>query len=152
MRNKLICYALFLTSLFKTEKMISKNQRAASQLDLMSQLRPPYSLTEILHEGLINLETLLRSGFFQSENTTQQIFEQSEELLQALHASYDGMIDTSKIHAVYRDDRDFLQNLIDRIDSMIADLERSKDLSDQSLDLLRKNVNLLHDLKVKVRK
>ncbi len=51
----------------------------------------------------------------------------------------------SGLNEIHADERDFLQNLIDRIDQMIQTLEGNSSKTDN--DLTKKNIDLLHTLR-----
>ena len=122
---------------------------AMPTFDPMIDFRAPHSLTEVLQEGLISIEGLLQEGVDKGDEIGSTLSSVSSELFK-LNNAYDGMIDRSKIHTVYRDDRAFLQKMIDRIDNMIRELEQSPRLSDQDEQLLNQNIELVQQLQAKI--
>lgn len=123
-------------------------QKNMSFPDLM-ELRTPRSLTELLHVGLVNIENELVACFANSSQARQALLTISGEIT-GLLVIYDSIVDTANIHRVYSGDKEFLQSLIDRIDGMIATLERSVSLSIDESNLLHENVFAIRQLKVKL--
>ena len=149
MKNRLVYYLLLISYCFKNEK-IAANNRKATEIDPVSDFRPPFSLNELLHEGLSEVQSCLNQIFFVQNANVQELLTRSHITITAMINSYDAMISSSKLHIVYRDDRDYLQTLINRIDTLIAELEGGNKISDQDFDLLHKNIESLHALKHKV--
>jgi hypothetical protein len=137
MFNKLKWFVIFAACVFQIEIMAG--------IDPILDFRAPYSLTELLHDGLISVQTNIERML--PDDDKKLILVEAQETLRQLLNSYETMIDRSNIDMVHRDDREFLQSLIDRIDSMISSLERSVDVSDTNLSLFEDNVALLHQLK-----
>jgi len=126
---------------------VNKNQSLIAQSMVNSlDFRVPYSLTERLHEGFLSIEGSLQDfeGSSRSESLQQAI-----DIAQSLHGVYDSTIDKSKLNMVYRDDRDFLQNIIDRIDQLIHTLE-TKSLTVKDQELIRSGIDLLHRFRDKL--
>lgn len=140
MNKKLVYYILFTGYFLRGDALILATENIILGFDPVSDFRSPHSLTELLHEGLIQVESLL----------IDQEYNQVQMLLRSLSDSYDSMIGKSNIHVVYRDDRDFLQNLIDRIDLMIHELESSSRLLAIDQEVLYRNSDLLYVLRNKI--
>lgn len=148
MKSKQVFYLrLILISLSISSTFFSFNAVQAHILDPMIDFRTPYSLTELLHEGLISIESILHDC---GDGDMTSALSKSSSELSRLNSSYDEMINRSKIDTVYRDDREFLQRLIDRIDSMIHSLEGTPNLSDEDAALLNENSDLVRSLKERV--
>ena len=129
----------------------SVDQRSVGQrsFDPMIDFRSPHSLTEVLQEGFIAVEAGLKACENNPDEMEEYLSRASSEL-QRLHGSYDDMINRSKVHTVYRDDREFLQRMIDRIDSMIEVLEGSSDKSERSGMLLSESRDLVRQFQDKI--
>jgi hypothetical protein len=147
MKSKQVFYLrTFLINISIGLTFFSVNAIQAHTFDPMVDFRTPHSLTELMHEGLISIESILDgSGEDMTSSLSRSLFE-----LSRLNSSYDEMINRSKIDTVYRDDREFLQRLIDRIDSMIHSLEGSPDLSQEDQALLSENSEQVRSLKERV--
>jgi hypothetical protein len=153
MKKSTMYYLLLVFYLARFEKIMTRNrphQLGFDPIDPMSDFRMPQSLTEVLHEGLVNLDGVMTDMNDQDSNSVGLAMDRVSTLLSSMHCAYDEMIDTSRIHEIYRDDRAFLQNLIDRIDQMIESLERRSQLSVDDTDALRKNIVSLRDLRSKM--
>lgn len=153
MKKRTMYYVLLIFYLARFEKIMTKNrpnQLGFDSIDPMSDFRMPQSLTELLHEGLVNLDGIMTDMDDQNSDSVGVAMDRVSTILSSMHRVYDEMIDTSRIHEIYRDDRAFLQNLIDRIDEMIESLERRSQLSVDDTDALRKNIVTLRDLRSKM--
>lgn len=148
MRRKLIYYVLFAAYFLKVDKIVAVYRNGMLGVDPISDFRCPQSLTEVLHEGLIEVEALIRSA--QCGDSDGQSLRKSQDLLNTLSDSYDRMVNKSKIHEVYHDDRAFLQSMIDRIDAMLQALGDDGSAADNDADLVSQNADLLHVLKNKM--
>lgn len=129
---------------------------------LIHQFRAPYSLSEMLHDGLVVVQDFLGQIDSYNKNPIDSLSknpmvrngkQSSTELLQMmnskleeLEALYQQMHAKSVLHEFRRDERDFLQQLIDRIDHMIHQLENDEP-SPQDQELIRKNLDILQSLK-----
>ena len=142
MLNKLKRIVIFAVCFFQVEIAVGIDQRS---IDPILDFRAPYSLTELLHDGLIKVQTKIERVAYDDDKNL--ILVEVQETLKNVIDSYEQMVDRSNIDMVHRDDREFLQSLIDRIDSMIESLERSVDLSDNNLSLFQDNVALMNQLK-----
>ena len=148
MKSKQVFYLrMFLINVSIGLTFFSVNAIQAHTFDPMIDFRAPYSLTELMHEGLISIESILHDC--SGDDMAPSLSRCSSELAR-LNSSYDEMINRSKIDTVYRDDREFLQRLIDRIDSMIHNLEGSPDLSQEDQALLSENSEQIRSLKERV--
>lgn len=150
MKNRLIYYLLLISYFFKAEKLAAKNRKTTAEIDPITDFRAPFSLTELLHEGLIEVQNCLNQMMLVQDADLQELLTRSEMTISAMIDSYDSMIDRSRLHAIYRDDRDYLQTLIDRIDEIIEKLERSASLPEQETKLLQHNISLLQTLRIKL--
>jgi hypothetical protein len=111
-------------------------------LDPITDLRTPYSLTELLRDGLIKTHDLVTRA---SGNASELL----HEAAQTLHDLVDGcahLANSSRLHAIYADDAQFLQAMIDRIDQMLASLE-SKSMTIQDREQIQRNRMVLEKLK-----
>ena len=151
MKNRLVYYVLLISYFLKAEKLAAKNRKNSVEIDPISDFRAPFSLTELLHEGLIEVQSCVNQMMLVSDADSQELLTRSKMTISAMIDSYDVMIDSSKLHAIYRDERDYLQALIDQIDAMIAKLERGVHLSDQDSQLLSENISLLQTLRDKLK-
>lgn len=151
MKNRLVYYVLLISYFLKAEKLAAKNRKTTAEIDPITDFRAPFSLTELLHEGLIEVQSCVNQMMLVQDANTQELLMRSEMTIAAMIDSYDSMIDSSKLHAIYRDDRDYLQSLIDRIDDMIAKLERGVSLSDTDAQLLQQNIDQLQILRNKLK-
>ncbi len=152
MKKMVMYYVLLLMYLVRFEKILPVNRKVkVGAVDPMSDFRTPYSLTELLHEGLIEVNQSVDQIAHKSSSDMPTLLGSIETTVNAMLDHYTQMIDSSKIHAIYRDDRDFLQSLIDRIDSMIQSLERGNKIENQHVALLHKDIDLLHQLRDKLK-
>lgn len=151
MKNRLIYYLFLISYFFKAEKVSAKYRKSTSEIDPMIDFRTPYSLNELLHEGLIEVSKCFNQISFVQDANSSELLTRSQITISAMIDSYDAMIDSSKLHAVYRDDKDFLQTLIDRIDNLIQELENGKKLSELENQMLYKNIESLNILRDKLK-
>jgi len=117
--------------------------------DPMVDFRSPQSLIEILHEGLVTIEGRLNSCCDSNDDIGSMLVAVGSELVK-LNESYDSMVNRSKMHTVYSEDIEFLQKMIDKIDTMIHSLEKSVNLSDDNAVVLQQNIELLDQLHGKI--
>jgi hypothetical protein len=113
---------------------------------LMNQFRTPYSLSEMLHEGLIFVQDSLEQIVSNCKQNSIQLLQMMSSKLQELEALYTQMYAKSVHNEFRRDEREFLQELIDRIDHMIQQLENDES-SPEEQELIKKNLDLLQSLK-----
>jgi hypothetical protein len=146
MKSRFVYYLLLTSYFFKTEKIAAIN-RKSTEIDPISDFRTPFSLNELLREGLIDVSNCLNQIFFVQDADGLELLTRSQITISAMIDSYDAMNETSNLHAMYRDDRDYLQTLIDRIDAIIQDLQRCNKVGDQDSDLLHQNIESLNVLK-----
>lgn len=150
MKNRLVYYLFIMSYFFKNEKIAAKNRKEILEIDPISDFRPPFSLNELLQEGLSEIQSCFNQMFFVQDANVPELLTRSQITIAAMIDSYDALSGSSKLHAVYRDDRDYLQTLIDRIDNLIADLQRGNKISDQNSELLYQNIESLQALKDKL--
>src|SRR3990167_4395702 len=110
---------------------------------IMNQFRAPYSLTEILHDGFIFVQDSLERIAMDCKENSTYFLQMIKDKLQELENLYTQMYAKSALNEIRRDERDFLQNLICRLDQMIQHLENDESYSPQDQELLKKNLNLL---------
>ncbi len=146
---RMFAFGLLIGSSFGVQAQQAVRSLDQRSLDPMIDFRSPYSLTEVLQEGLIAIEADLQGCADNPGEMGEYLSHASSELYR-LHGAYDEMINRSKMHTVYRDDREFLQKMIDRIDSMISALEGSSDISEQDSLLLGENRDLARQLQSKI--
>lgn len=151
MKSRVIYYLLLISYFLKGEKLIARNRKNIQEIDPIVDFRPPFSLTELLHEGLIEVQRYVNQIISVQDADALELLTRSEMTINAMIHSYDSMIDSSKIHSIYRDDRDYLQSLIDRIDEMIEKLQKGVVLSDSHTQLLDQNISSLQTLKTKLK-
>ncbi len=113
----------------------------------MSQFRAPYSLSEMLHDGLVFVQNSLDSIVASGTENSSYIFQLIADKLQDLENLYGQIYAKSMLNEIRRDERDFLQKLIDRIDQMIQQLENDESNPSYDQALIKKNLDLLHNLK-----
>jgi restriction endonuclease len=85
---------------------------------------------------------MVRNG----KQSSTELLQMMNSKLEELEALYQQMHAKSVLHEFRRDERDFLQQLIDRIDHMIHQLENDEP-SPQDQELIRKNLDILQSLK-----
>ena len=126
---------------------VPPNYVLADSTFLMNQFRTPYSLSEILHEGLIFVQDSLERIALSCKENSTQLLQMMSDKLQELEGLYSQMYAKSGFNEIRRDVRDSLQSLIDRIDLMIQQLENDDSYSPDDQELLKKNLSLLQNLK-----
>jgi len=112
---------------------------------IVMQFRAPLSLSELLHEGLLVVQSDLERVNVEKEEETQDFLNASLQKIENLQNLYDAMNTKSGLNGIHADERDFLQGLIDRIDQMIHQLEGNS--VDSNSDLVRRNIHMLHVLR-----
>ncbi|MBI2344884.1 hypothetical protein HYV10_02310 [Candidatus Dependentiae bacterium] len=112
---------------------------------IVTQFRAPLSLGELLHEGLLLLQEDIEQMGVSKEYEGSDMLTKSLQKIDDLHSLYDLRNSKSGLNEIHTDERDFLQGLIDRIDQMIQKLEGSS--SESNSDLIRKNIDSLHELR-----
>ena len=112
--------------------------QATQQLEHMRNINPiidlrsPRSLYEELHDGIDNIYVSLESCLNLSNNLLS-VLENAKNDLSALSKTYDNTINTTRNHQVYREDKESLQKMIDRLTALIDELENK---SDNNIDQL----------------
>lgn len=114
---------------------------------MIHQFRAPYSLNEALQDGLVYIQDLLDQAASLCAQGTSQVVQAITNKLEELESLYNRMHAKSFFNEIRRDQRDFLQNLIDRIDQMIYQLENDESVSSQDQEALKRNLAILHNLK-----
>lgn len=118
---------------------------------IVTQFRTPHSLSELLHEGLLEVQEDIEQIYMMytiSQSHDQEIdksLKNSFDKIEKLQDLYDLMNSKSGLNEIHVDERDFLQTLIDRIDQMIQKLEEHS--SDSNAALIKRNIDLLHMLR-----
>ncbi len=148
MRNKVIYYIFLCLYAFKFEKVLSNDRKIKNKIDPISDFRAPSSLFELLHEGLGKILQLCEelSTPVRSESASIK-FSEIEHEIQLMHDTYAQIDHSSKLHMVYRNDKEFLQKLIDRIDTMIQDLQRSPHINSEEKNILKSSGMALNQFK-----
>lgn len=146
MKNKAIISALLLVGMVSPGRRTSCNSKLVAGIDAL-QFRAPYSLGELLHDGLVAVEEKVQE-VLENNDLVISSLESSATILDDLHNQYQGMVDKSNMHTMQRDDRDFLQSMIDRIDHMIQTLEGSRSYTEAELSVIQKNFGSLSELKL----
>lgn len=118
--------------LARQQAQASQQQKNQPLFDPVEDFRPPYSLMELLHEGL---NTVLIQLQYQVVDSDQKNSIAKEELTR-LSKSLDGVSMSTRYNQVIRSDKEFLQSMIDRIDSLIDQLESNSSDKD-SLETTR---------------
>lgn len=113
-------------------------------IDPMSDLRVPHSLFETLHTGLNSVYVKLDS----SGKVSSELLHSVQSEVNSLSGSFDSMINTRKMNSVSDEDRAFLQSLIDRIDTMIENLEGSD--AEENSEIVEKTRSMCQYLKDKI--
>lgn len=149
MKSRLVYYLLLTSYFFKAEKIAAIN-RKSTDIDPISDFRTPFSLNELLREGLMDVSSCLNQIFFVEDADRLELLTRNQMTISAMIDSYDALSDSSLLHSMYRDDRDYLQTLIDRIDSIIQDLQRCNKIDAQDSNLLHQNIESLNILKGKL--
>ncbi|OGB85815.1 hypothetical protein A3J41_02955 [candidate division TM6 bacterium RIFCSPHIGHO2_12_FULL_38_8] len=147
MKNRLIYYLLLISYFVKAEKTSVVKRKLPVDIDPVMDFRTPFSLNELLHEGLNEVQSLLQQVALVPDANVSELLTRSHLTISAMIDSYDAMVGSSNLHAMYRDDRDFLQTLIDRIDAMIQNLEGGNNIDDQGSQSLSRNIELLSTLR-----
>lgn len=122
------------------------NFTLADTVFAMNQFRAPYSLSEMLHDGLVFVQNSVDQVVTSGKEHSAQLLQMIADKLQDLENLYGQMYAKSSLHEIRRDERDFLQGLIDRIDQMIQKLENDE-VNPQDQELIKKNLDLLQNLK-----
>lgn len=110
--------------LIGTNMLANENISFANQVDPIVDLRAPRSLFEVLHNGINDVYVSFQSALEANANISD-ISQSAECNINHLSDVYDSMVNTTRNHNVYHDDKEFLQKMIDRITSMIDELENS---------------------------
>jgi hypothetical protein len=119
---------------------------------IVTQFRTPLSLSELLHQGLLAVQEDIEQVYAMHaisqphDQEAEKILKESFKKIENLQDLYDLMNSKSGLNEIHTDERDFLQTLIDRIDQMIQTLEGNS--SDSDNDLIKKNIGLLHTLRI----
>ena len=116
-------------------------------LDPMVDFRAPKSLTELLQEGLLSLEAELRDCVIHIKSSD---ISKIEVQLKQLNDTYDTMVGRSRMNTLYSSDGEFLQKLIDRINTMIQQLEKSDSADEQKRSATRTCAMVLQELQEKI--
>ncbi|MCX5923896.1 MAG: hypothetical protein NTZ68_00515 [Candidatus Dependentiae bacterium] len=150
MNKQEVLYLIIFASVMYAGRVFSHMQgNHYRSLDPTVDFRAPQSLTERMHEGLITVEAILQGASGTNEGLGAILSDLSSELVR-LSDAYDSMIGKSNRDRVYGGDREYLQKMIDRIDMMIHELERSVNLSDEDESVLRENIELVGQLRSKM--
>jgi hypothetical protein len=126
------------------------DELVASSASAINQFRAPYSLTELLHDGLVGIQDSLEQIGTSTKEHSRQLLQMINEKLESLEALYVQMYAKSNLNEIRRDERHFLQGLIDRIDQMIQNLEEDDSYSSIDQQVLKKNIDLLQNLKEQI--
>lgn len=123
----------------------------AGNVDPIVDLRAPRSLFEALHAGINDIYVSLQSGL-EDNAELLSIAQGVENDLNGLSDMYDSMINTTRAHQVYHDDKEFLQKMIDRITSMIDSLENNgnEEIEEEVQSALRSVKNVCDSFKAKI--
>ena len=113
--------------------------------NMVTQFRTPVSLSELLHEGLVQVQHEIEQVDMARVDQAQIVLISSMEKIEHLQNLYEERSTKSGLNEVHSQERDFLQSLIDRIDQMIQTLEG--DASDENNQLIKKNIVLLQALR-----
>jgi len=140
--------ALLLIGMVSPERKASCNGQSVQGIDAL-QFRTPYSLGELLHDGLVAVEEKIQEAA-RSDQDLVSALDASAVILEDLQNQYGLMVDKSNMHTMQHDDREFLQSMIDRIDQMIQSLESSRSYLADQHSAIEKNLELLSDLKAKL--
>ena len=147
MKNKVMYYVVLFLYVFKVEKIFPDHRKIKNKIDPTSDFRPPVSLVELLHERLSNILELCEELAVPVRSHSVSVkLSDIQDQIQMMSDTYSQMAHSSKLHAIYRDDKEFLQRLIDRIDSMIEELQRSPHINTEEKNILRSCFAKLHDL------
>ncbi len=112
----------------------------------MIDFQVPYSVSEQIHEALFSLERMLHDTTIKNTDRVLLV----NHRLQDLEQMSQKISDTHTFHAIYRDDRQTLQTLIDRIDALLAILQNDENaLDDQAQKSVQESRTLLTGLKSK---
>jgi len=150
MNKQSMFYLILLFNIMQTGRVFSHMHSTHYRtIDPMVDFRAPQSLTERMQEGLIAVEGMLQGSSGNAEGLGAVLSDVLSELT-VLSDVYGSMIGKSNINRVYNEDREYLQKMIDRIDSMIHELERSVNLSDEDESVLQENIELVGQLRSKM--
>lgn len=123
--------ACLILSIFVEKKSKAQPVSTVEKFDPIVDLRSPRSLFEDLHTGINGIYASLQSGL-DSRADLLSLLQSAENELNDLSNMYDSMINTTRAHRVHHDDKEFLQKMIDRITSMIDELEGSSDTYEEA--------------------
>jgi len=101
-----------------------------NNVDPVVDLRTPRSLMEDMHNGLNDVYMVLETGLEEPADNVSHIAQSAQGDLDKLSDMYDSMLDTTRGNQVYNEDKEFLQKMIDRINSMIEALEGNSSVVD----------------------
>ncbi len=122
---------------------------SASTIEVL-QFRIPYSLNEIIRDNLGVVQDYIHDASQSTASDITSLLQVSLTTIDSVSNQFDMLIGKSNTNVVHRDDLDFLQNLIDRIDSMIQTLETTRSVTVTEQGLIQQNIQALHILKSKL--
>lgn len=130
------------TGIFQAENI----KYHSRELDPMIDFRTPRSLAEDLHAGLTSIITELTV-----EKPTSQSFDFAASTLEDLHNRYDEMVNQTKKDTMQDGNIQFLQEMIARIDQIIAQIELDETMDESGVaDSVRKVRALCHSFIEKI--
>ena len=138
MKNfKIVYFMLFLT-------------KTCLSFDPMLDLRTPQSLFESLQCGINDMYHMSMQYLTDKKNAGSGAMNHSSYDAQGLLALCDTIDNSTKQNAITPQDREYLQNIIDRIDGLIAQLEGDDSDNQIEDDFLRDMKASCHALKAKI--
>lgn len=115
------------------------------------EFRAPYSLGELMHDGFVRIQNTLDSVANCMNGADVEVsLQASAQELRSMMDQYDTLVDSCKMHAMHRSDKDYLEEYIARIDKMIEALEAKRSLTLAQRQLVDDNVQLLTQLRGKL--
>lgn len=143
-KQELLQLALMVCS-FSEFFLNAQQKRNIKAIDPIIDFRAPQSLMESLQEGINVVYHSLQSG-----NIAKAELQNAESQLSDLMSLCDSTMNTTRQHHVNEDDKAFLQKMIDRIDQLIDQLEKTDDKEEQDRSMIRSIRSLCHNLKDKI--
>lgn len=142
MNQKILSFFCVILCSFAGHALNAKNG-----IDPISDFSTPQSLTEMLKEGLLQVKNLVEHSRQPATTSTVQSLQEVHDLLKSLHQTCQSHLNSSRLHAIYKDDKEMLQSLLDRINQLLESLgDQNVEHADQNR-LIQENMNLISEFK-----